>query len=96
MKAFLPELLHKDIFKLQRFGKSLDVPLPNANERASILKALGRKMPLDTDVDLDALGRSDECKGYSGADLKRLMNAIEEEAAATSAKAGTTDTSAVL
>ncbi|GJZ01234.1 hypothetical protein Tco_0519195 [Tanacetum coccineum] len=46
-------------------------------------------MPLDTDVDLDALGRSDECKGYSEAGLKRFMNAIEEEAAATSAEAGT-------
>lgn len=61
------------ILRPGRFGKQLDVPLPSPDERGLILKALGRKMPIDASVDLTGIGRSDACKHFSGADLMALV-----------------------
>ncbi|GKD46176.1 cell division cycle 48C [Tanacetum coccineum] len=67
-----------------RFGKLVYVPLQNPDKRGLILKALARKKPLDTDVDLVVIRRSDGCANFSGADLFSLMNedvmgAVEEK-----------------
>lgn len=58
-----------------RFGRKRFVPLPGANERASILKSLAGsgKKPLSPSVDLDALARREECNNLSGADLASLV-----------------------
>uniref|UniRef100_A0A8R7TD32 AAA+ ATPase domain-containing protein n=1 Tax=Triticum urartu TaxID=4572 RepID=A0A8R7TD32_TRIUA len=65
-----------------RFGRKRCVPLPGANERASILKSLAGsgKKPLSPSVDLDALARREECNNLSGADLASLMNEAAMEA----------------
>lgn len=95
-----PEVMDQAVLRPGRFGKLLYVPLPNQDERGLILKALARKKPLDTDVDLISIGRSEACANLSGADLSALMNeaamaAVEEKfskieaAAAAVAQEGT-------
>jgi ribosome biogenesis ATPase len=59
-----------------RFGKKHFVPLPGANERASILKSLARpgKKRVSPSVDLDALAHRKECNNLTGADLASLVS----------------------
>ncbi|PHT60356.1 Cell division control protein 48 -like protein C [Capsicum baccatum] len=64
----------KAILRPGRLGKLLYLPLPSPDERGLILKALARKKPIDSSVDLVAIGRDDACKKFSGADLAALMN----------------------
>lgn len=56
-----------------RFGKHLYVGYPSANQRAQIVNAIIRKKPIDPDVNLDALARSEACENFSGADLSALV-----------------------
>ncbi|GKF83423.1 cell division control protein 48 homolog C, partial [Tanacetum coccineum] len=67
-----PEVMDRAVLRPGRFGKLLYVPLPNEDERGMILKALARKKPLDADVNLIDIGRSDRCANLSGADLSSL------------------------
>ncbi|XP_040994661.1 cell division control protein 48 homolog C-like [Juglans microcarpa x Juglans regia] len=69
-----PEVMDPAVLRPGRFGKLLYVPLPSLDERGLILKALGRKKPIDASVDLSAIGRMEACKNLSGADLVALMN----------------------
>ncbi|PIN24447.1 Nuclear AAA ATPase (VCP subfamily) [Handroanthus impetiginosus] len=69
-----PEAMDRALLRPGRFGKLIYVPLPNADERGMILKALARRKPIDASVDLMALGRDNACKNLSGADLSALMN----------------------
>ncbi|KAK6928975.1 NVL2, nucleolin binding domain [Dillenia turbinata] len=69
-----PDEMDHAILRPGRLGKLLYVPLPNAEERGLILKALARKKPIDPSVDLMAIGRSEACEDLSGADLAALMN----------------------
>lgn len=57
-----------------RFGKLLYVPLPGPTERGLVLKALGRKKPIDTSVDLHMIGQMEACENFSGADLAALVS----------------------
>ena len=68
-----------------RLDKLLYVDLPNADERADILKTLMRKVPLGTSDPHDGMGTDlnirsaietavkERCEGYSGADLAALV-----------------------
>jgi ribosome biogenesis ATPase len=63
------------------------VPLPPPEGRASILCALTRRTPLAPGVDVGAVGLSERCSGFSGADLAALVReaavlALKEEMAA--------------
>ncbi len=67
-----------------RFDRTIAVGLPTVDGRAAILRlhAERRKVPLDTDVDLQRMARL--TPGYSGADLAGLLNeaaiaAVREE-----------------
>ncbi|XP_010939645.1 cell division control protein 48 homolog C [Elaeis guineensis] len=78
------EVMDPAVLRPGRFGKVLYVPLPCADERGLILKALSRKKPISADVDLDALAHREACKNLTGADLAALMNeaamaALEEK-----------------
>lgn len=53
-------------------GNLVYVPLPNADERASIIKAIAKKKPIDPSVDLDAIAKMN-CEDFSGADLANLV-----------------------
>ncbi|CAN6813650.1 unnamed protein product [Brassica oleracea] len=56
-----------------RFPNPVYVPLPNADERVSILKSIAKKRPIDPSVDLDATATK-YCEDFSGADLANLMD----------------------
>ncbi|CAH8289889.1 unnamed protein product [Eruca vesicaria subsp. sativa] len=62
-----------------RFGSLVYVPLPNADERVSILKSIAKKRPIHPSVDLDAIANK-YCQGFSGADLANLMDKAINEA----------------
>ncbi len=62
-----------------RFDLVLEMPLPDAGTRASILAIHARGLPLAADVDLGALAGRTE--GFSGAELRGLMQAAGLSAA---------------
>ncbi|XP_021893097.1 cell division control protein 48 homolog C-like isoform X2 [Carica papaya] len=68
------DVIDRAVLRPGRFGKLLYVPLPSPDERGLILKALGRKKPIDSSVDLSAIGRMETCQNFSGADLAALIN----------------------
>ncbi|KAK4770608.1 hypothetical protein SAY87_031140 [Trapa incisa] len=67
------ETIDKAFLRPGRFEKIHYVGLPSQEERASILKAISRKMPLDPDVDLNSIAQMKACDNLSGADLGRLI-----------------------
>ena len=68
-----PDLMDRAVLRPGRFGKLLYVPLPTADERGLILKALARKKPIDANVDLCAVAQMKACESLSGADLSALV-----------------------
>jgi transitional endoplasmic reticulum ATPase len=61
-----------------RFDYELEIRMPEFEDRVEILKVHTRKMPLDADVDLEAL--SAQTQGFSGADLAALCREAALEA----------------
>jgi SpoVK/Ycf46/Vps4 family AAA+-type ATPase len=78
----MPHLIDPALLRPGRFDRLLYIPLPtDPKDRAAILRAATKKMPLADDVDLDLLGLS--LAGYTGADIAGLcreagMEALEE------------------
>ncbi|VVA91913.1 unnamed protein product [Arabis nemorensis] len=70
-----PEVLDPAVTRPGRFGIHLYVPLPNSDQRGLILKSLARKIPLDPNVDLDAIARRKRCENLTGDDLRALVEA---------------------
>lgn len=68
-----------------RFDREVEMSLPNAGQRADILKLHAATLPLDDDVDFAAV--SENSKGYSGADIAALCR----EAAMCAIKRRTSD-----
>ncbi|HEX2050256.1 MAG TPA: AAA family ATPase [Actinomycetota bacterium] len=68
-----PDLVDPALLRPGRIERAVYVPPPDAAARAAILAAATRRMPLDDDVDLGALGAA--CEGYSAADLDALARA---------------------
>ena len=56
-----------------RLDKLIYVGLPNATERAAVMRAIASRTPMASDVDLEAIGASDRLDGFSGADLFALV-----------------------
>jgi ribosome biogenesis ATPase len=87
-----PELIDPAMMRPGRLDKLLYVPLPTPNERVSILKALSKKVTMDADVDLVAIGSSPRADGYSGADCAALLReaglAVMKEDALVTASGG--------
>ncbi|TXG68488.1 hypothetical protein EZV62_003423 [Acer yangbiense] len=76
-----PDVMDRAVLRPGRFGKLLYVPLPTADERGLILKALARKKPIDANVDLCAVAQMKACESFSGADLSALNQCQMNEAA---------------
>ncbi|KAH0745698.1 hypothetical protein KY285_007355 [Solanum tuberosum] len=94
-----PNVMDKALLRPGRLGRLLYVPLPTPDQRVLILKALARKKPIDSSVDLVSIGRDNACKRLSGADLSSLMNeaamlALEDNLAAIDTGCG--DTSSTI
>ncbi|KAJ6792818.1 cell division control protein 48-like protein C-like [Iris pallida] len=78
------EVMDPAVLRPGRFGRVLYVPLPSAEERGLIMKALAKNKPIAADVDLIALGHKEACRNLTGADLSAVMNeaamsALEEK-----------------
>jgi len=75
-----PDVLDSALLRPGRFDRKVTLDLPHRNARDAILAVHVRKVPLAADVDLDQLAA--RTIGFSGADLKNLVN----EAALTAAR----------
>ena len=67
-----PDVLDPALLRPGRFDRHVTLELPDKAARKAILEVHTRKVPLDQDVDLDIISAS--CPGFSGADLKNLVN----------------------
>ncbi|MCW2943317.1 MAG: Microtubule-severing ATPase [Actinoallomurus sp.] len=76
------EILDAALLRPGRFDRTVEIPLPNREERTAILAIHGKDKTLASDVDLDVVSRG--TPGFSGADLANLMN----EAAINAVRAG--------
>jgi cell division protease FtsH len=77
-----PEILDPALLRPGRFDRRLTISPPDQRGRREILDVHTRSVPLDPDVDLDALAAS--TPGMVGAELKNLVN----EAAILAARRG--------
>lgn len=68
-----PDMIDPALLRPGRLDKILYVPLPPAEGRESILRALTRRTPLAADVDLQVIATSAQLTGFSGADLAALV-----------------------
>ncbi|HEX4883362.1 MAG TPA: ATP-dependent zinc metalloprotease FtsH [Casimicrobiaceae bacterium] len=80
-----PDVLDKALLRPGRFDRRVIVNLPDKVGREAILKVHTRKVPLNADASLAELAAS--TPGFSGADLKNLVN----EAALLAARRGQDD-----
>ena len=67
-----PEVLDPALLRAGRFDRRIAVNAPDQKGRAEILRVHTRSVPLDADVDLDALASS--TPGMVGAELRNLVN----------------------
>ncbi len=77
-----PDILDSALLRPGRFDRHIVVNMPDVKGREEILRVHARKIPLDSDVNLQVLARS--TPGFSGADLANLVN----EAALLAARFG--------
>ncbi|MCR9212247.1 MAG: ATP-dependent zinc metalloprotease FtsH [Proteobacteria bacterium] len=82
-----PDVLDPALLRPGRFDRHVTLELPDKSARKAILEVHIRNVPLSGDVDLDTVAAS--CPGFSGADLKNLVN----EAAIAAARDGTSEVS---
>lgn len=67
-----PDVLDPAIIRPGRIDRRIEVPNPDVNGRKKILEIYVKKIPLHPDVDIEKLARS--IPGFSGADVKNLVN----------------------
>ncbi|CAG5108706.1 Similar to NVL: Nuclear valosin-containing protein-like (Homo sapiens) [Cotesia congregata] len=78
-----PDIIDPAVMRPGRFDKILYVGFPTPLDRVDILKAVtknGTQPQFEDDVDLEAVGKSDKCDGYTGADLASLVREAGLEA----------------
>jgi len=80
-----PDVLDPALLRPGRFDRHVTVDKPSREGRLGILKVHARKVPLSKDVDLERM--ANVTIGFSGADLKNLVN----EAALHAAREGHTE-----
>jgi len=67
-----PDVLDPALLRPGRFDRHITLDLPDREARVAVLKVHARHVPLDADVDLDKIAAG--TPGFSGADLKNLVN----------------------
>ena len=69
-----PDIIDPAMLRPGRLEKLLYVALPNATDRARILRTIIKERPkIDKDVDLAVIAANPKCEGFSGADLSALV-----------------------
>jgi transitional endoplasmic reticulum ATPase len=64
------DLLDEALIRGGRLGRQIEIPAPDLAGRAALLRSFTKSMPLESDVDIDALATG--TAGMSGADLQQL------------------------
>lgn len=67
-----PDVLDPALLRPGRFDRRVIVNTPDKEGRVHILKVHSKKLPLSSDVDLEAIAKG--TPGFSGADLENLVN----------------------
>jgi cell division protease FtsH len=67
-----PDVLDPALLRPGRFDRHVTLDLPDRKDRAAILQVHTRKVPLAPDIDLDRIAGT--TPGFSGADLRNLVN----------------------
>jgi cell division protease FtsH len=67
-----PDVLDPALIRPGRFDRQITLDVPQRDARREILEVHTRKVPLGPDVDLDLVAK--RTVGFSGADLKNLVN----------------------
>ena len=67
-----PDVLDPALLRPGRFDRHVTLDLPDREERVEVLRVHCRTVPMGTGVDLESLAAS--TPGFSGADLKNLVN----------------------
>ena len=67
-----PDVLDPALLRPGRFDRHVILELPDRNDRVAILKVHIRRVPLADDVDLEKISAG--TPGFSGADIKNLVN----------------------
>jgi transitional endoplasmic reticulum ATPase len=80
-----PDMLDPALLRSGRFGRHIEIPLPNKNSRVLIFKIHLKDKPLDENIDIEKL--AEKLEGYTGADIK----AICEEATLLAIRKGVND-----
>jgi len=65
-----PDMLDPALLRSGRFGRHVEVPLPNTESRRQIFKIHIKNRPIAEDVNINKL--ADELEGYTGADIKSI------------------------
>ncbi|MEJ2060994.1 MAG: ATP-dependent zinc metalloprotease FtsH [Gammaproteobacteria bacterium] len=67
-----PDVLDPALLRPGRFDRHVVLDLPDRHDRIALLRVHTRRVPLDDDVDLEQLASG--TPGFSGADIKNLVN----------------------
>ncbi len=67
-----PDVLDPALLRPGRFDRHVVLELPDRNDRVAILKVHSRKVPLADDINLEQVSAG--TPGFSGADIKNLVN----------------------
>lgn len=67
-----PDMLDPALVRAGRFDRRITIPMPNLDERKSILRIHMKGKPFADDFDLDKVAR--KTVGFSGADLENVLN----------------------
>jgi transitional endoplasmic reticulum ATPase len=65
-----PDLLDSALLRSGRFGRHVEVPLPNTNSRIQIFNIHLKDRPIDEDVNIEKL--AERLEGLTGADIKGI------------------------
>jgi len=84
-----PDVLDPALTRPGRFDRQITLEMPHKESRKKILQIHTRRVPLDKNVDLENL--ASRTVGFSGADLKNLVNEAALQAARQGQKKVTTD-----
>ena len=82
-----PDMLDPAILRSGRFGRHIEVPLPNKKSRIEIFKIHLKDRPLAEDIDVEKI--AEHLKGYTGADIQGIC----EEATLLAIRRGVHDSS---
>lgn len=67
-----PDILDPALLRPGRFDRQITVDLPSMKDRVQILKIHGKNKPLDKTINLEDVSK--KTPGFSGADLRNLLN----------------------